>query len=115
MTLTADSLPPPSSYSRRHDATFVESTRGEFPLRHGRTLDDELVQVAYSLAWVDKPRGVAEAIWQHYVTHGIGAFDWTIPNGATIKVRWASPPQFTHTSPTTASVTGELEQLLAYS
>ncbi|MFN3242068.1 MAG: hypothetical protein ACE37K_11195 [Planctomycetota bacterium] len=114
MSIPATGLPPPSAVAERPDPGFETSDSG--PLVFGQTVDAELCARELLLTWSDKRREVADAIWRHYLEHGVGAFDWTPPGESqAIKVRWLTPPQFSYSSPTTASVSGELEVLLAHS
>lgn len=103
----------PANYGKRIGRGVAESSIGDLHLTYH--IDDELNPKIWLLTWQFASRAQVDAIWQHYDQHSIGSFKWKPPVIKTLRTfQWFSPPSIQWTTPVSASVTGEIEQLLAF-
>tara|TARA_R110000796_G_scaffold229663_2_gene347056 strand:+ start:1254 stop:1628 length:375 start_codon:yes stop_codon:yes gene_type:complete len=121
MTIGAEALPMVSNYALRKPPGLFES-RGDLRRMHLTSQPDpENLTRIWLLSWQLVNPDVVKAIWSHYEQHGLGTFQWKVPlTGSPAEYstdrhfRWATPPNVQWSSPRSASVTGELEEVLAY-
>lgn len=120
MTIPADALPAPSNYARRK-ASGVFEPRNDLRRMHYTDQPqqaDHQVSVIL-LTWQNVRPEVVDAIMAHYDAYGVGTWLWSQPAledvpADGLHVRWLSEPNVNTSTPISASVTGELEHVLAF-
>lgn len=107
-------LPQPATFSVSQSNNVFESEEvGDLHLTYRP--DTELQPRLWSLQWTNVRHEVVEAIWQHFEAFTCGTFLWTPPGGdKLLTMQWRSAPSVEWQSAVTASVTADLEELLAF-
>lgn len=105
-----DLLPTPGSWTQRSLQARGQTTSG---MRNTYRPDPALDPRLFTFVWAEGP--VADAARRHYDDHFADTFTVKLPRTAeVVTVQWFSPPSIKWTTPTAASLVGELEEVLAH-
>jgi hypothetical protein len=116
----ADSyLPAPSNYALRRSSGVFESAPNVRRMHLIDQPDSDVLVDVILLTWQNVSHAAAAAIFEHYEEFAAGTFNIHWPNlpevaEVPLHVRWLTPPVINTQTPTTASVTGEVETVLAF-
>jgi hypothetical protein len=113
MTVPSTGLVMPANYATRRGLGLSTGRIGDLHLTD--QVDDELKPMLWLLTWQFATPEQVDAIWQHYDQHFHGTFKWLPPQGDGLRTfQWITAPSVQWTTPRSASVTGEIEQVLAF-
>lgn len=117
--MEANALPGPSNYALRHSSGVYEPRQDLRRMHLIDQPDPSVLPTVILLTWQNVRHEVAAAILEHYETFAATTFGLAIPDlpdggEFPIHVRWLTPPGIKTQTPTTASVTGEVETVLAF-
>lgn len=113
-TIAKNALPPPHRVAPQDETVMHTSPQTQLPFQH--VPDPTLNPRTFRVSWLSVPAAVGDAIRRHYDEHHGEVFAFTIPRtGEVVNVMWLNHPNIQWASGLmAASVTGELEEALAY-
>ena len=105
----------PSAWSKRSQQTRHQTSMDSAQLLNTSVPDASLDPRLFTFTWSDAFGPVADAVRRHYDEHSSETFTVVLPrSGEIVTVQWFSPPSIQWTKPVVASLTGELEEVLAH-
>lgn len=108
-----DTLPMPSHVAVRSRQVRRRSSSGN--MLFGSVPDAALAPRVFTFTWERAHGPVADVVRRHFGDHGRATFTAKLPRTAeVVHVRWLSPPSIQWASAVAASMTGELEEVLAH-
>lgn len=114
VSIALNALPTPHFVQPHDETVMLTSRETQLPFQH--LPDSSINPRAFRVSWRNVSGASADAIRRHHDEHEDEVFQLTIPrSGEVVRVMWRSPPQIQWASKQFASsVTGELEEVLAY-
>lgn len=109
----ANSLPRPSAAATTTRQVRRQTAAGDLLLT--RVPDSQLAPRLFTFLYRDAYGATGDAVRRHYLEHPFETFNVTIPRtGESVFVRYASAPSIAWSSAAAASITVELEEMLAH-
>lgn len=106
-------LPVPSDLAVRCRQVRRQSNEGN--LVFTGVPDPALAPRLFTFIWRGVHGAIADVLRRHYQDHATETFEAVLPRTAeVVHVRWLSPPSINWSNAVAASVTGELEEVLAH-
>jgi hypothetical protein len=113
MDIQANNLPRPSAVAVQMLQVRRQTPAGNLLMT--RVPDTQLAPRRFTLSWREAYGAVGDAIRRHYREHPFETFTFKLPRtGEVVFVRWAAAPSISWTSAASASITAELDEMLAH-
>lgn len=109
----ANSLPRPSAVETMVRQVRRQTAAGDLLMT--RTPDSQLSPRSFAFVYRDAYGATGDAVRRHYLEHPFETFTVNLPRtGESVFVRYASAPSIAWSSTAAASITVELEEMLAH-